>query len=138
VKETCWTLSNIAAGTDPQVLAVINAGVVRKAVQLVQTEEYDIGKEAAWLLSNITSAGVYDHVMHLLDNDVLRSFATLLERYQDARIITVGLEGIEGILRTTKEHNDESHKRVLQIIEEYGMLDSLEKLQVRYTVDLTS
>ena len=42
--------------------AVIDAGLIPPLVNLLQTAEFDIKKEAAWAISNATSGGAHDQI----------------------------------------------------------------------------
>lgn len=42
--------------------AVIAAGIISPLVNLLQTAEFDIKKEAAWAISNATSGGTHDQI----------------------------------------------------------------------------
>jgi importin subunit alpha-6/7 len=41
---------------------VINAGIIGPLLQLLQTAEFDIKKEAAWAVSNATSGGSHEQI----------------------------------------------------------------------------
>lgn len=43
--------------------AVIDAGLIGPLVNLLQTAEFDIKKEAAWAISNATSGGTNEQIM---------------------------------------------------------------------------
>lgn len=45
--------------------AVIEAGIVGPLVNLIQSAEFDIKKEAAWAISNATSGGTDDQVKYV-------------------------------------------------------------------------
>lgn len=45
--------------------AVIEAGIIAPLVNLLQTAEFDIKKEAAWAISNATSGGNHDQVKYV-------------------------------------------------------------------------
>jgi len=63
---SAWVLSNIAAGTTEQALAVISAGAVPVFVQLLTSSDHDVRKHAVWTLRNIAgdSAECRDAVLH--------------------------------------------------------------------------
>ncbi len=53
-KEACWTLSNITAGTEEQVQAVIDAGLFPAVIELLEKATFITRKEAAWAVANAT------------------------------------------------------------------------------------
>jgi importin subunit alpha-6/7 len=44
---------------------VINAGIIGPLLQLLQTAEFDIKKEAAWAVSNATSGGSHEQIKYV-------------------------------------------------------------------------
>lgn len=44
--------------------AVIAADIIGPLVQLLQTAEFDIKKEAAWAISNATSGGTHEQIKY--------------------------------------------------------------------------
>ena len=57
-KETCWALSNIAAGSAGQVEALVaNTELIRAVVAVSAQDDWDVRKEAAWVISNICTGG---------------------------------------------------------------------------------
>lgn len=45
--------------------AVIEAGLIAPLVNLLQTAEFDIKKEAAWAISNATSGGTHEQIKYV-------------------------------------------------------------------------
>ena len=97
-KEACWTISNITAGNNIQIQAVIDAGIVPSLINLLNSAEFDIKKEAAWAISNATSGGTTGQINYLVSQGCVPSLCTLLDEVNDAKIITVALQGLENIL----------------------------------------
>ena len=58
-KEACWTLSNITAGTQEQVQAVIDADLFPIIIELLEKATFVTKKEAAWAVSNATHGTTY-------------------------------------------------------------------------------
>jgi hypothetical protein len=44
---------------------VINGGIIAPLLQLLQTAEFDIKKEAAWAISNATSGGSHEQIKYV-------------------------------------------------------------------------
>jgi len=128
-KEACWTISNITAGNRAQVQAVIDAQIIPRLVNMLQTSDFDIKKEAAWALSNATSCGSPDQIRHLVECGVIEPMCELLVN-PDTRIILVGLEALENILRVgEKDAKVTGINQYATAIEECHGLDKLEQLQ---------
>lgn len=57
-QETCWTLSNIVAGTPAQMAIVCDApGVVPGVIEQLEGGVWEVQKEANFVISNIATAG---------------------------------------------------------------------------------
>jgi importin subunit alpha-1 len=87
------------------VQAVIDANIIPPLVQLLATAEFDIKKEAAWAISNATSGGTHDQIKYLVNQGCIKPLCDLLT-CQDARIVTVSLEGLENILKVGEAEKD--------------------------------
>lgn len=81
-KEACWTLSNIAAGTFPQIQTVLDSGVLLHIVALATSSSTGEGKdnggsslrvdaevrsEASWVILNASSCGSDAQIEQLVD-----------------------------------------------------------------------
>lgn len=98
VQEACWTISNITAGNKQQIQAVIDHNIIQPLIQLLQTAEFDVKKEAAWAISNATSGGSPEQIRYLVSQGCIKPLCDLLT-CNDPRIITVAMEGLENILK---------------------------------------
>lgn len=101
-KEACWTISNITAGNKDQIQAVMDANIVPPLIQLLTNAEFDIRKEAAWAISNATSGGNALQIKYLVTQGCIRPLCDLLT-VNDAKIVTIALEGLENILKVGEE-----------------------------------
>ena len=81
-----------------QIQAVIDAGIVPPLINLLNSAEFDIKKEAAWAISNATSGGTSEQINFLVSQGCILPLCELLE-VNDAKIVTVALEGLENILK---------------------------------------
>mmetsp|Transcript_14735 Transcript_14735/g.29950 ORF Transcript_14735/g.29950 Transcript_14735/m.29950 type:complete len:563 (+) Transcript_14735:78-1766(+) len=101
-KEACWTISNITAGNKDQIQAVIDNNIIPPLIQLLSNAEFDIRKEAAWAISNATSGGSPAQIKFLVTQGCIRPLCDLLT-VNDAKIVTIALEGLENILKVGEE-----------------------------------
>ena len=127
-KETCWLLSNIAAGTLDQLHQLVNTPrlLPRVLEQLSASSEWDVRKEACWVVSNLASVGQSDAIhQKLVEYGVIAPLCELLET-ADVKILTVAMEALECILKMGGESN---LLRYTQLVDEAGGIDNLEKLQ---------
>ena len=63
LKDTCFTISNIAAGSQSQISAIIDSKVIPALILLFNTSrEVDIKAEVTWALANALSNGTEDQI----------------------------------------------------------------------------
>lgn len=87
-KEAVWFLSNITAGNQSQVQAIIDAGLLPKIIQNLSKGEFQTQKEAAWAISNLTISGSREQVAQLIQEGVIPPFCELLS-CKDTQVINV-------------------------------------------------
>ena len=123
-KEVCWLLSNIAAGTQDQITALTNTPELLVSVirQLSAAAEWEVRKEASWVVANIASVGKAHHVHQLAAAGAVSALCELLD-VGDVKCLNMAMETIETILK-----NDSDGKYV-QLVDEAGGIDKLESLQ---------
>ena len=124
-KETCWVLSNIAAGTPSQLNSLfLVPELLSLVVRQLSVGEWDVRREACWVISNIATSGTQIHLKHLVEIGVLKPLIELLG-VGEVKIILITLDAIEAILKTGNEEGD----HMIQLMDEVGGIDALEKLQ---------
>ena len=62
LKECCWGLSNVAAGSRAQIQEMIDSGVLNYFDSMIQRREENITKEMLWVLSNMASKATVKQV----------------------------------------------------------------------------
>lgn len=124
-KETCWLLSNIAAGNTLQVAALVGTtSVLSMVITQMASGEWDVRKEAAWVVSNVATGGTPPHVAKLVECGALRPLCDLLE-VGDAKVVEVALDGLEAILRA----GEASGLDFVTLLHEADGSERLERLQ---------
>lgn len=88
IKEACWTISNITAGTKEQISAVIESCCIEPIVHLLKHGELEIKREAAWAISNATSGGDISQIQQLVQYGCIPPLCELL-RVMDHRVVQV-------------------------------------------------
>ncbi|XP_074560404.1 importin subunit alpha-1b-like [Curcuma longa] len=74
--EVCWVISNITAGNRAQIQAIINADIIGPLIHILRHAKFDVKKEAAWALSNVTSEG-----SNLQIHEIYEKAVRMLEKY---------------------------------------------------------
>ncbi|PIO32464.1 hypothetical protein AB205_0152400, partial [Aquarana catesbeiana] len=131
LQEAVWFLSNITAGNQQQVQAVIDANLVPMIIHLLDKGDFGTQKEAAWAISNLTISGRKDQVAYLIQQNVIPPFCNLLT-VKDAQVIQVVLDGLSNILKMA----DDEAETIANLIEECGGLEKIEQLQSHENEDI--
>ena len=136
-KEACWTISNITAGNKDQIQAIFDANIIPPLIQVLEKAEFDIKREAAWAISNATSGGTHQQIKYLVSQSCIKPLCDLLV-CQDARIVTIALEGLENILKVGQADMAlcGGVNLYAQYINEAEGLDKIEKLQSHSNKDI--
>lgn len=131
-KEACWTISNITAGTKPQIDAVIASGCIQPLVHLLGAGELEIKREAAWAISNATSGGDLAQIQQLVEMGAIRPLCDLL-RSVDNKVVMVALEGLKNVLvageKMKSMPGSDGVNPFCLHVEDAGGLDHVEALQ---------
>ncbi|OWK05859.1 hypothetical protein Celaphus_00013083 [Cervus elaphus hippelaphus] len=106
-KEAVWFLSNITAGNQQQVQAVIDANLVPMIIHLL------------------------DKVAYLIQQNVIPPFCNLLT-VKDAQVVQVVLDGLSNILKMAEDEAE----TIANLIEECGGLEKIEQLQNHENEDI--
>lgn len=131
-KETCWLLSNIAAGTKSQINQLMRrADVMRTIIQLVFAAEWEVKKEATWVVSNIATGGKEEHIHCLVELGAIEAICGVLD-IADTRMLLVVLDAIEGILKVGRD----ASRDYIGFVDECGGLDKIETLQEHQNNDV--
>jgi len=132
-KETCWALSNIAAGNKNQISILCHApSVLSRVMGQLANGEWDVKKEAAWVVSNVATGGSFQDVQLLINAGCIAPLCDLLE-VADAKIVLVGLDAIEAIL---KHGGEGENNEYANMVDEAGGLDKIENLQEHENEDI--
>eukprot|EP00051_Salpingoeca_urceolata_P022821 m.379180 g.379180 ORF g.379180 m.379180 type:complete len:514 (-) comp20027_c4_seq30:3095-4636(-) len=104
VKETCWALSNIAAGTQSQIESLLGHGALEPVLRILgHTDEYSVKviKEALWIVSNLLVGSAVDFRTSLCTPKVMSALCNPLAAkvVLDPHVTKISLEGLHILLR---------------------------------------
>ena len=127
-KETCWTVSNIAAGTSAQLDQLMEREDILSLVlsEMSSGAEWDVRKEAVWVLSNAATAAKGPHLLTLLRLGALKPICECMVDVRDSKVLMCCLEALEAFLKLNLERADID---VLTTLDECGGIEALENLQ---------
>mmetsp|Transcript_30994 Transcript_30994/g.54385 ORF Transcript_30994/g.54385 Transcript_30994/m.54385 type:complete len:312 (+) Transcript_30994:723-1658(+) len=122
-KETCWLISNIAAGNRKQISALLNEPrLIAEVLQHLAWGQWEVREEAAWAISNLCMSK--EHVQAVVQIGAIRPLCELLTA-SDPSLVVVVLNAIENILLVSEENGLDYDER----LEDADGLDKLEELQ---------
>ena len=131
LKEICWALSNVTAGTKAQIIAVIKSNVFPILINILQCSRTNIANEALWAIANATSCGNHAIIEYLVNQGLVKAFCSYFKNrffpYNKNldKTLMVALECIDNLLFSDKAVNE----TVAIKFEENGGLTFLETLQ---------
>ncbi|KII68182.1 Importin subunit alpha-3 [Thelohanellus kitauei] len=125
-KQLYWVLSNFAAGTRSQMLALFSLNIFPQIIKDLEEGIYAVRREACLVICNIIHEGTYQEVQQFIESDVLYFMRIFLET-QDNHMIVAILKVVVILLRLYSANN--SHKYMCNKIEESGVLHCINKLQ---------
>ncbi len=119
-------LSNIAAGNKQQITQLVNTPnlLINVLTQLSEASEWDVRKEAAWVICNIASGGTKAHIQALVENGCLKPICDLLS-VGESKMLLLAMEALENILKAGQSGN----MNYMHFIDEAEGVDKLELLQ---------
>jgi importin subunit alpha-1 len=128
-KDTCWILSNIAAGNKNQISALFqnfeSNALVAKLVKCAFDAPWEIRKEAVWAVCNILTCGTDRHMECVVSVNGIQALCNVLQVQQDASLLLAVMDAFEKLLEA-----DENYERNYQMtMDECGGIDHLEELQ---------
>jgi hypothetical protein len=126
-------MSNVMAGTQQQIQEVINSNAITEIIRILETDEPDVKKEAAWVVANATSGGSYEHILYLLDCDCIPPLIHMLTAGFDHRILVVVMEALENILKMVQV-DEEKLQNVLTIVAENQGVSAISDLEVNQLI----
>jgi importin subunit alpha-6/7 len=131
IKECCWLLSNVTAGTIQQIQSVFDEGFLPILLRLSEEAEFEIRKELMWAITNAISCGTKDQVTMVITQGFVKPICDLITTH-DTKLAMICLEALEKTLRVgegliSAKTNDMNP--VAMLVEKYGALDAIEDLQ---------
>ena len=97
LKQTCWVISNITAGTVEQIDKVIKANLFSLLINLLDKATFDIRKEALCAICNATR-GSQNQIRYLVYRGVIHPMINLLE-CNNSEVLLVAMDGLNNILK---------------------------------------
>lgn len=114
LKEACWTMSNVAAGSSVQIQAVLDSGCIPRATHLCTDPSTDpsVRNEACWIILNSISCGTEQQIDSLVRKGAVRVLCQLLPEPTMSVMALEGLEKILNVIETLSKRKTEEHPRM--------------------------
>ncbi|KOM39283.1 hypothetical protein LR48_Vigan03g266500 [Vigna angularis] len=134
-KEASWIIAFITSGTPAQVQAVIDADIIPSLVKVVHNAEFEVKKEAACAIFNVTCIGSDDNIRVLAAEGCIEALCELLT-CPEPKLVAICLGGLLIILNVGEADKDEKGNVFAQRLEECGGLEKIETLQLHENSDI--
>lgn len=128
VKECCWLVSNVIAGTQPQIQAVLDAGILPLIIEVLLNGEFKSQFEASWAIANLAQGGTSQQILTLWHDGAVPVLCSLLKS-KNIDMLSNTLEALHALLTVVSTVDCERIDELRDLIEENKGLDYLEKLQ---------
>ncbi|EPB77968.1 Armadillo/beta-catenin-like repeat protein [Ancylostoma ceylanicum] len=128
VKECCWLISNIIAGTNSQIQAVIDAGIMPFIIEVLRSGDFKCQFEASWAVANLAQGGTAAQILTLLQDNAIPALCSALKQ-SNIDLLNNALETLYALLNTVATCCPERLDEVREAVEENDGLDHLERLQ---------
>ncbi|KAI9505294.1 hypothetical protein GGI25_003623 [Coemansia spiralis] len=119
-KEALWVLSSVTASREEDVDAAVQIGIIPDLVRIVEKQNFDIKKEAAFSLLNIAIVG--QRVVDLPNDRLVNEFVEFIKS-QDDQLVRMGVQYISIIFEHLPAHDGIDLLRKVP-----GGIDALENL----------
>uniref|UniRef100_A0A1B0AHA7 Uncharacterized protein n=1 Tax=Glossina pallidipes TaxID=7398 RepID=A0A1B0AHA7_GLOPL len=120
LKEAASTVSNITAGNQAQIQAVIDSGIFVELRNVLEHGDFKSQKEAGYAVTNTTAGGTPEKYQ------IFKPFSDLLEAEDPCNVVVV-LSGLTKFFALASKSG--GTENLCLMLEEMGGLDKLENLQ---------
>jgi importin subunit alpha-1 len=126
-KEVCWMASNIAAGSENQISALVDTPfVLAHLVDRALNGQWAEQKEALWAISNVCTSGSAEHVRKVIHVGGIQPLVMVLRiENAECNLLTTVLQAIERIIVVGEECGLDA----VQLVHEYDGITIIENLQ---------
>ena len=133
LKEACWVISNITAGTPSQIDKVISSNIFLKLIILLENESnvaFEIRQEAAWAICNAISVGNRIQIEYLVHRGIVTSLVSLLKSndFNCEKLSLIAMEGLNNILECGSNIQRETASDENEFKNAFGTAHSLDKV----------
>jgi hypothetical protein len=129
-RETCWIISNIAAGTREQITLLLTQSILKQVIEFATDGHWEIRKNACWALVNIcTAESRSHHINRLIHSGGLKPIVSILSlENADVSLLCAALDSVKYICQASNEF--------VSMVYEYGGTDKMEALQEHSSQDV--
>ncbi|RKP26999.1 armadillo-type protein [Syncephalis pseudoplumigaleata] len=125
-KETLWLLSNLTAGMEKHVRQVIDAGLLDTVCRIFAETDFDLRKEASYIIMNVASRG-RDYFDRLPLSCILPGYVDFLHA-QDRTLLQMALTFVQITL--------DDHPQARSLLQQAGVPDALDSATLNQQSEL--
>ncbi|KAI1694020.1 armadillo/beta-catenin-like repeat domain-containing protein [Ditylenchus destructor] len=129
VKESCWLVSNVLAGTNSQIEEVIDAGLLPLLLSVLKNGDHRSQYEAGWAIANIAHGGSVEQIFHLTRTEGCVEAICHCLNVKNNELISNMVDALYVVLTTVANNDPMNLEKVKITVEECNGLDYLETLQ---------
>ena len=110
-REVCWTISNITAGSEGLIRAVMTANLFQPLIHILKNDREGTAKEALWALANAINSGSDEVVAFLVQQGVIWPLFKFMKIESSVAVLNVSLEAISNVLAAGKRQSGQEPRR---------------------------
>jgi importin subunit alpha-1 len=128
-KETCWILSNIAAGLQDHISSIFKTpGLIEHLFKIIGSDRDDVRKETLWCITNLTATNHPEYMTMLLEHELIYILSSWI-CHADYKISAVCIEALDNILIYAQKCSQSMKLKIMAETESSGLLNAIEKMQ---------
>lgn len=126
IKETCWILSNIAAGKHKQIQVFLDNNIMSMVENIIKYANWNIRRECIYIFTNLIANGKPNQVNIAVKQGCLKLLCQQLKTTKDDKMLKIALTAIHNALVISKKLD--KFDEYSSIVDDYGLTD-IEEIQ---------
>ncbi|GMR56241.1 hypothetical protein PMAYCL1PPCAC_26436 [Pristionchus mayeri] len=125
IKNCCWLIKNLMAGTKDHIQEIISNGLLPKIVKIMQTGDSGCQKQCCWALHNLLHKGTKTQILALVDQKPMPALSAVLTHTDLNECIDNALDVINELLSTVNGKKLTTLKHEMKTTGVHGHLKKL-------------
>lgn len=129
IKEVCWAISNITAGSNEHIKLVVDQGIIPRIIQISKTDERETRKEALMVIINALACTTSMQIIeYFVSKGAMESLTQVFE-WKDYPMVLCVLEVVESILKYGQRSN-KFMKTLMEELDCAGIVYNIQSLMM--------